>query len=123
MLRNLFYIKSFREESDNTFSVTVRINPGHPVFSGHFPGLPVLPGVCSLYLIRFCTERFTRCPLQYVSIGSCKFTRMIDPLRQEEISVQVRILHREEGWQIRAVMQYGSLNVLKLQAIMKEVLI
>lgn len=46
---------------------------------------------------------------------------MIDPLRNEKISVQVNIKQGEEGIQIRALMLYGNRTVLKLHATMKEI--
>lgn len=58
MLKNLFAIESVTAENTWAFLAKASVDPKHPVFQGHFPGVPVLPGVCSLYLIRTCTELF-----------------------------------------------------------------
>lgn len=121
MLRGLFTIKSTSAEGTSAFTTKAAMNANHPVFQGHFPGTPVLPGVCSLYLIRTCTELFPGCSLRYHRVESCKFTAMIDPLRNEVIIVQRNIKKDEEGIQIKAFMLYGNSTVLKLQATMKEI--
>ncbi len=121
MLRDLFTMESVTAENRCAFLAKASVDANHPVFHGHFPGIPVLPGVCSLYLIRTCTEHFLGCNMRYNTVDSCKFTAMIDPLRNEKISVQVNIKQGEEGIQIRALMLYGNRTVLKLHATMKEI--
>ena len=34
------------------YAFRVRLDASHPVYRGHFPGHPVLPGVCTLQLVR-----------------------------------------------------------------------
>ena len=47
MLLDNFYTILSSESSDSTiWTIQVKLNPGHPVYQGHFPGHPVVPGVC-----------------------------------------------------------------------------
>ena len=121
MLKNLFAIESVTAENTWAFLAKASVDPKHPVFQGHFPGVPVLPGVCSLYLIRTCTELFLVHDLRYNTVDSCKFTAMIDPLRNEKITVQGDLKQAEGIIRIKALMLYGNRTVLKLQATMKEI--
>ena len=121
MLKNLFAIESVTAENTWVFLAKASVDPKHPVFQGHFPGVPVLPGVCSLYLIRTCTELFLGHDLRYNTVDSCKFTAMIDPLRNEKITVQGDLKQAEGIIRIKALMLYGNRTVLKLQATMKEI--
>ncbi|HPV88549.1 MAG TPA: hypothetical protein PKU85_04995 [Bacteroidales bacterium] len=121
MLKDLFIIESIVEEEDGVFLATAGINAVHPLFKGHFPQVPVLPGVCSLYLIRECTGRFLDSRLRYISIDSCKFTEMVNPLRNELIRIWAKTDTFSEGIKIKAVMHYGTRPVLKLQAVVKEI--
>ena len=34
------------------YAFRVRLDASHQVFRGHFPGHPMLPGVCTLQLVR-----------------------------------------------------------------------
>ncbi len=33
------------------YRFSMELNPAHPVYEGHFPGNPVVPGVCQLQMI------------------------------------------------------------------------
>ena len=50
MLLDNFYTILSSESSDSTiWTIQVKLNPGHPVYQGHFPGHPVVPGVVTTY--------------------------------------------------------------------------
>lgn len=49
------------------------------VFSGHFPGRPIVPGVLEIELTRAAMERFTGFPLRIVSVERAKFLREVKP--------------------------------------------
>jgi len=69
MLLDNFYTILSSESSDSTiWTIQVKLNPGHPVYQGHFPGHPVVPGVCLLQLIKECVEDIRQQKLQ-VSFG------------------------------------------------------
>jgi 3-hydroxyacyl-[acyl-carrier-protein] dehydratase len=121
MLKDLFYIESIHKESENMLTAIAGINVTNPVFLGHFPGKPVLPGVCSLFLVRRCMELFLGLELQYHTIDFCKFTGMADPENPDKIFLRILWENVNESKKIRAEMKHGSLTVLKLQAILKEI--
>ncbi|MEG0500157.1 MAG: hydroxymyristoyl-ACP dehydratase [Rikenellaceae bacterium] len=73
--------------SENSCHVTVALNRHHKVYSGHFPGHPVLPGVCTLQIIKECLGKIVRKKIRYRGISMCKFTSMIQPTDEQlEIS-------------------------------------
>lgn len=45
--------------AEDRLAFRVRLDAAHPVYAGHFPGNPVLPGVCTLQIVRECLERGT----------------------------------------------------------------
>jgi 3-hydroxyacyl-[acyl-carrier-protein] dehydratase len=56
-----------------------RFAPDDPVFAGHFPGRPILPGVFQLELVRMAAERMRPGPLTVGEIRKAKFQRPILP--------------------------------------------
>ena len=51
MLLDHFYTILSSELSDSTtWTIQVELNSEHTVYQGHFPGHPVVPGVCLLQL-------------------------------------------------------------------------
>jgi 3-hydroxymyristoyl/3-hydroxydecanoyl-(acyl carrier protein) dehydratase len=53
MLLNSFYtLEAAPETTPTRVQATIRLNPDHAIFAGHFPGQPVVPGVCMLQIIK-----------------------------------------------------------------------
>jgi glycosyltransferase involved in cell wall biosynthesis/3-hydroxymyristoyl/3-hydroxydecanoyl-(acyl carrier protein) dehydratase len=73
----------------------VELDPGHEVFAGHFPGNPVLPGVCSLSIVRECASRVAGESLCYVAVRESKFLGVISP--SMKLRVEVSLAENEEG--------------------------
>lgn len=65
------------EENEHQF--LLRMEQGHPVYRGHFPGNPITPGVLTLQMIRECLSRKIGRTLHYSSIKNCRFADMIKP--------------------------------------------
>ena len=53
LLNDFFTIEEFSKDA-TAFRAVVRLNEQHPVFAGHFPGQPVVPGVFTLQMIKEC---------------------------------------------------------------------
>jgi len=65
--------------SDHSSHFTVCYNCDHPLYDGHFPGLPVTPGVC---LIQTATELMASAvgsPLCLIGARQIKFLQMHTP--------------------------------------------
>ncbi len=95
----------------------VRLNSGHAVFRGHFPGNPILPGVCSLMIIRDCASHMTGLRLGYASVRESKFLSAITP----DITLTVKLsLSEGEGSHIldATICNSGTI-MLKLKARLK----
>ena len=41
-----FYTVETVAGQDEEYTCVIRLNPEHNVYKGHFPGMPVVPGVC-----------------------------------------------------------------------------
>ena len=62
------------------YAFRVRLDASHPVYRGHFPGHPVLPGVCTLQLVRECLHR-----------GTGRRFRMVVPQADELLEIDIRL--------------------------------
>ena len=95
MLLDNFYTILSSESSDSTiWTIQIKLNPGHPVYQGHFPGHP---GVCLLQLIKECVEDIRQQKLQIAQVSSCKFLSAINPIETPHISVALTFKEIEEG--------------------------
>lgn len=76
---NDFFSITNRVADGDTHTYTAIINASHPVFAGHFPGKPVVPGVMSIMMIRKCAEEITGSATRFAAISQCKFNNAIIP--------------------------------------------
>lgn len=52
-LNDLYTItKIVKEGNSNKLSVQIQLNSSHEIFKGHFPGNPILPGVCIVQILK-----------------------------------------------------------------------
>ncbi len=65
--------------ADGTFSFRIVLRPDSPVYAGHFPGLPVTPGVALLTIVRELLEKRLRTPLTLTSADDVKFLHPLTP--------------------------------------------
>ena len=78
-----------------------RFPASQPVFAGHFPGHPIMPGVFQLEMARIAAEATHGEPLVVREISKAKFRRPIRP--DENIRVELKLTTASDTWQARAV--------------------
>lgn len=116
MLDQFFSIKNIETQEDGVWA-EVELNPSHAVYRGHFPGNPVVPGVCTLMMVKECVEKWKGQRYHYRSLNSCKFLSVVLPDRDRLLKLKFEI--REEAGDfctLTAQMYVGERAVLKLKA-------
>lgn len=89
MLQNDLYTIEALTKEEGKANVLVKLNASHPVFTGHFPGQPVLPGACMLQMIKEIMELVTGYPLQLRKANQIKFVSMVDPSIHTQLQLQL----------------------------------
>ena len=56
------------------------LDKDHPLFQGHFPGLPILPGACMVQLTHHLADKFLEKKTTFVRASQVKFMAMVNPL-------------------------------------------
>lgn len=112
MLHNRLYTLVPVETDDSDRRFAVRIDTSHPIFGGHFPAQPVLPGVCTLAMLRDAVARMEGGPVRFDRIRDCKFTSVVDPRTTDSLELRIAA----SGGEVRATVVDGERIVLKLKA-------
>src|SRR3977135_3495340 len=90
--------------SDQTIRTEPRVAPASTIFHGHFPGLPLMPGVLLIeamaqtagWLIIGVT-RFTRMPF-FAALKEAKLRSFVIP--GQELSLSAKLLHEGSGYAV-----------------------
>jgi len=86
---DFFHILSMTDEQ-GTISAMLEINPAHKIFEGHFPGQPVVPGVCMMEMIKEIAETATGKEFFLQKADMVKFLSVIDPLVSKQIQAKIK---------------------------------
>lgn len=116
MLENSFYIITHEERGNNSITVTVTLNPAHPIFNGHFPGRPVVPGVCMMQIVKELLDKGTAQDTLLRHGSNIKFLNFIDPTQQPEVLISVQYdVQPDASWKVNANIRHGEIVFFKFQ--------
>ena len=86
-----FYFLELLEYERGVFSAEVSINPNHRIYEGHFPAGAVVPGVCTLTVIRECLSKAMGREIAFAAIKECKFVSALIPEKDLRIRMDFTI--------------------------------
>src|SRR5690606_28497293 len=91
MLLNNFYTVLRSAIQDQERTVFITIHPDHPVFEGHFPGQPVVPGVCMVQIVKELLEQQQGKNLFLRVSSQMKFLQLLTPSEKDELGVTIQM--------------------------------
>ncbi|CAN5819481.1 3-hydroxyacyl-ACP dehydratase [soil metagenome] len=96
LLNNLFH--TCNQQIDGfDIKATVVIDATHQIFEGHFPGHPVVPGVCMMQMIKEMMEEVIGRKTNLIKAHDLKFLALIDPSHNNNIQVNLKYSMEEDG--------------------------
>lgn len=116
ILLDNFYRLTQKDATPGVVKARISINKAHRIFEGHFPGLPVVPGVCMLQMVREIMEVHVGHELKIIVAENMKFLSVINP--DQNVEVEAAINYTEEGDKvlINATLFAGTTTFFKLKA-------
>ena len=101
MLEGHFYTVKSPLLQEDSIQAVLEINPAHEIFKGHFPGQPVVPGVCMMQIVKELLQKATGRTLRLLHGQDLKFLSVIDPQKNNTV-------HAEANY---SVLASGDINV------------
>lgn len=117
-LEDNFYKIHNRESVDGVCRVEVELLPDHPIYAGHFPQQPVVPGVCTLTIIKECIAKDLGCDVAFAAVKECKYMSALIPESGLRIVVEYSV-DDEKGVKATVKRAVGGEVVLKLRATLR----
>ena len=92
LLNKLYKIRNLNANADRSgIMAEIELDPNHPLFEGHFPGNPILPGVCTVQIIRELLEQSLQKSLRMTKAGNIKYLGFVNPVNMPLLTFQLQI--------------------------------
>ncbi|MBJ2123497.1 3-hydroxyacyl-ACP dehydratase [Flavobacterium sp. IB48] len=122
ILQDFYKILSEEKVSDSKYIITILVNEKHEVFKGHFPGNPIMPGVCMIQIIKELTESITKSSLMIQSLANVKFMALINPEVTPELRLELDVTTTEDNLvKVKNTTYFNDTTALKLSTVYKKI--
>jgi len=119
LIKGLYELLSFDYQEEH-IEASVKLNKEHQIFEGHFPGHPVLPGVCVIQMIKELTEQALAKPLLLSMASNVKFMAVINPEKNDTITFKLDLTETGDEIKIKNTVSFEDTLALKLSATFKN---
>jgi len=96
MLRGKLYTVIESSLLDQKINARIVLNKDHEIFRGHFPEIPILPGVCTIQIISELLGEHLKSKLRLTDGDTIKFTGLVNPNTDSQLNVEINILKKEQ---------------------------
>ncbi len=122
LLKDFYKVQSLEKTENQKYLATVLINENHEVFKGHFPGNPIMPGVCMMQIIKELSEQITESSLIMQSLSNVKFMALINPFITPELRLEIEISSTEEHLvKVKNTTYFNDTVALKLGSVYRKI--
>lgn len=118
LIEGLYSVVDFEQE-DLSVEAIIKLNAAHEVFKGHFPGNPVMPGVCMIQIIKELSEKALEKPLFLSVATNVKFMAIINPEKNNLIRLQLNFTEEGDVIKVKNTTTFDDTLALKLSATFK----
>lgn len=96
MLLGSFFQVTESVADGHTYRAKATFNPSHPIFKGHFPDLPVVPGVCQTQMLLETLGLITGRSVELKKAQHIKFLALLNPTKVGELMMEIKV-EKTEG--------------------------
>jgi len=97
LLKDFYKILEINKKDNENTTALIELNKQHEVYKGHFPGNPVVPGVCLTQLIKEIMEVIEKKDLMLVYADYIKFMAIVNPEINDKLYIDLKIKIKEDN--------------------------
>lgn len=120
MLKGTFFEILRQNNAPGSVKVLLSINKDHEILKGHFPGQPVVPGVCMIQMIKELVMLQTSRKLKMVEADNIKFLSVLDPTQNNEVEADIAYNDDDGLITLNASLFCGSVIFFKFKATLRN---
>lgn len=122
LLKDFYKVISIENTAENNYLAMILLNEEHEIFKGHFPGNPIMPGVCMMQIIKELTEQISASSLFMQSLSNVKFMALINPFNTPELRLELDISMTDTDLvKVKNVTYFNDTIALKLSSVYRKV--
>ncbi|MRX39346.1 3-hydroxyacyl-ACP dehydratase [Flavobacterium sp. LC2016-23] len=122
VLKDFYKVLSEEKTGDTRYNIRILVNASHDVFKGHFPGNPIMPGVCMIQIIKELTESITKSTLMIQTLTNVKFMALINPETNPELLLELDITTTDDDLvKVKNTTCFNDTVALKLSNVYKKI--
>ena len=120
-LKDFYRVLSEEKTADDKYNFRILVNADHEVFKGHFPGNPIMPGVCMIQIIKELTESIMKSSLMIQTLTNVKFMALINPETNPELRLELDITTTDHDLvKVKNTTYFNDTVALKLSNVYKK---
>lgn len=122
LLPYLYKTVSYCTTDNSNYEFVIEINSEDAIFKGHFPFRAILPGVCTIQIIKECICSVFKRELHFMNVDQCKFVGMIDPYLDNILIVKASCkVDIDNNILVNASVFNSNIIVCKLKSSLSEI--
>lgn len=120
MLKNDLYQIIELRSTDREVIAEINLNHNHDIFKGHFPDVPVLPGVTMMQMVKELLQESLGKNLQIKRAGQLKFLQMVNPQKVDSLFFHINWSDSEEGIKVKAELKQQDDVYFKMTGLLAQ---
>lgn len=98
LLDSFFKISGVTHDNNNLkYQAIIELNPEHPIYEGHFPGNPVVPGVCMQQMVKETLSFILKKDLILSKADNIKFLALIVPAVNNILKLDITVKSSDDN--------------------------
>lgn len=91
LLKDFYKIIELDNSDKENIKAIIDLNKDHEIYKGHFPGNPVVPGVCLTQLIKEVMEASENKELSMIYADNIKFMSVVNPEVNNRLQIDLKV--------------------------------
>ena len=96
LLTDFYTVVELDNSNKENIKAIIDLNKNHEIYKGHFPGNPVVPGVCLTQLIKEVMEEVENKELFMVYADNIKFMAVVNPEINNRLQIDLAVKYDTE---------------------------
>lgn len=93
---------TYTSEKNSVFNSVIELNPEHEIYKGHFPDVPVAPGVCLVQIIKEVLSVKVQKKLMLIEGNNIKFLILVNPKEINLFQIDFIVNHSDNIYEVNA---------------------